>query len=411
MHPQRTILHNELHARPSMYFEAPAHVFHLAFLDDHDSPATVLHALAARHAVFMHTAAPQGEFLVDGARLKWERHNEFVTLTLLAAAAMDTHWPGLPPVLAEIADRYGNLLINADQVCVETESTWRGSVEAYGLHDPVGSTLGDGRADAWSDLRLHDNDLNRILVLNHTLDARRLGRMVRRLLEIETYRLMASLTLPVARALQPDLVKFEQELVALSDANASTGSDNVKALLADITSLSARITQATARSRLRFSAAEAYAELVSERIAQLHEGRVGDCQRLGSYIAQRFRPTVRYCVVTHRRLTTVNDAVARLGNLLQARVQVEVEEQNGRILGSLSTRAETQIRIQRAVEGLSIIAISYYLFSVARLLYKGLHTLGLDVSPRTALLTSAPVVAVILATAAYRIVRVRHHPG
>ncbi|PPA05669.1 DUF3422 domain-containing protein, partial [Pseudomonas sp. MWU12-2312b] len=32
MHPQRQDLHNELHARPSLYFDEPAHVFHLAFL-------------------------------------------------------------------------------------------------------------------------------------------------------------------------------------------------------------------------------------------------------------------------------------------------------------------------------------------------------------------------------------------
>jgi uncharacterized membrane-anchored protein len=32
MHPQRQTLHNELHARPSLYFDEPAHVFHLAFL-------------------------------------------------------------------------------------------------------------------------------------------------------------------------------------------------------------------------------------------------------------------------------------------------------------------------------------------------------------------------------------------
>ncbi len=35
MHPQRIALHNELHARPSLYFDGPAHVFHIALLGGH----------------------------------------------------------------------------------------------------------------------------------------------------------------------------------------------------------------------------------------------------------------------------------------------------------------------------------------------------------------------------------------
>ncbi|WP_322998603.1 DUF3422 family protein, partial [Castellaniella sp.] len=142
---------------------------------------------------------------------------------------------------------------------------------------------------------------------------------------------------------------------------------------------------------------------------ELHESRTGDCQQLGTFIAQRFRPTVRYCESTDQRLTRIGGAVAHLGNLLQARVQVDMEEQNSQILQSLSTRADTQIKIQKAVEGLSIIAISYYLFSLFKLLYQGILTLGVDWSPRTALLTSMPVAAIIIGAIAYRIRNARRH--
>jgi hypothetical protein len=33
MHPQRTDLHNELHGHPSLYFNEPAYVVHIALLD------------------------------------------------------------------------------------------------------------------------------------------------------------------------------------------------------------------------------------------------------------------------------------------------------------------------------------------------------------------------------------------
>jgi uncharacterized membrane-anchored protein len=233
--------------------------------------------------------------------------------------------------------------------------------------------------------------------------------MVRRLLEIETYRLMASLTLPIARSLSGELRHYEAELVELSDANATGSAYDPKALLERITRLSARITQTRARTRLRFSATEAYAQLVFERIDELHESRTGDCQQLGTFIAQRFRPTVRYCASTDQRLARTGDAVAHLSNLLQARVQVEMEEQNSQILHSLSTRADTQIKIQKAVEGLSIIAISYYLFNLFKLFYEGILALGVDLAPRTAMLAGAPLAALLLGGIIYQIRSTRRH--
>jgi len=409
MHLQRNALHNELHARPSMYFDAPAQVFHLAFLDEDDAAQSIIRALCDRHVALADPLQPQGEFPVGDALLKWERHTEFLTLTLVSPGAQAGPWPALPAVLAQVAEDHSSLLINADQVCVESESSWRGNLESYGFQDPVGSVLDDGKATVWSDLRLNGNGLNRMLVLNRQLDGRRLGRMVRRLLEIETYRLMACLTLPVARSLSGELRHYEAELVALSDDNAGAGADDIRALLRRITGLSARVTQTRARTRLRFSATQAYAQLVFERIAELHESRTGDCQQLGTFIEQRFRPTVRYCESTDQRLGRIGDAVAHLGNLLQARVQVEMEDQNSQILQNLSTRADTQIKIQKAVEGLSIIAISYYLFSLFKLLYQGLLTLGLDWPPRTALLAGMPVAALIIGAIAYRIRNARRH--
>lgn len=409
MHPHRNALHNELHARPSMYFDAPAQVFHLAFLDEHEAAETIVRSLCNRHVALADPTLPQGEFPVGDARLKWERHTEFLTLTLVIPGPQATPWAALPSALAEVAEAHSALLINADQICVESETSWRGLIGHYGFTDPVGSKLDDGKATVWSDLRLNGNGLNRMLILNRQFDSRRLGRMVRRLLEVETYRLMASLTLPVARSLGAELRQYEQELATLSDANARAESQDIEALLERITRLSARITQTSARTRLRFSATEAYAQLVYERIAELHESRTGDCQQLGTFIAQRFRPTVRYCASTDQRLSRIGSAVSHLGNLLQARVQVEMEAQNSQILQSLSTRAATQIKIQKAVEGLSIIAISYYLFSLLKLLYQGILTLGFELPPRTALLAGTPLAVLIIGTIAYRIRNARRH--
>lgn len=99
MHPQRTALHNELHARPSLYFDGPAHVFHLALLGGDAACAALLQRCCPDA---LDTTAAQGITRLDGHPFKWERHTEFFTLTLVVpCTAADTEWQALPPVLAE----------------------------------------------------------------------------------------------------------------------------------------------------------------------------------------------------------------------------------------------------------------------------------------------------------------------
>ncbi|PBJ03980.1 hypothetical protein BSF40_40900 [Pseudomonas sp. ACN5] len=202
---------------------------------------------------------------------------------------------------------------------------------------------------------------------------------------------------------------FDGTLAELSERNAAPDTSNAKVLLSEIAALSAQVVSLSARHRHRFSATQAYAQLVFERLAELREHRAGDFQRLDIFIERRFKPTVRYCAVTEQRLDVLAKSVANLGELLQARVQVEMEEQNAEILKSLNTRADAQIKIQRAVEGLSIIAITYYVLSLLKLLYSGIHVLGVNWSPRSAVIVVAPVAALILLQILIRIRTVKQH--
>ncbi|MBS7596871.1 DUF3422 domain-containing protein [Pseudomonas sp. RC2C2] len=405
MHAQRTALHNELHARPSLYFDEPAHVFHLAFLGtDADCNALLQRCCADA----FEPDAAQGITQLDGHPFKWERHAEFFTLTMVVpASSRELNWTTLPPALAAGVEPYREQMINAVQVLVRDEQDL--DLSRYAFKDPCGSCVGGGDAVVWSDFRLTADGTNRFLFINRRLNAYRQGRMIRRLLEIETYRMMASLSLTVAKALSPQLDAYDRKLVSLSERNVSSDGGNAKALLADIAQLSRQVVGSTVKHRHRFSATQAYAQLVFERLGELRESHVGDCQRLGVFIERRFKPTVRYCAVTEQRLEHLAESVANLGDLLQARVQVEMEEQNAEILRSLNARADTQIKIQRAVEGLSIIAISYYLLSLFKLFYAGLHTLGAQISAREALLGMAPVVMLIMLVILLRIRKAKAH--
>lgn len=63
----------------------------------------------------------------------------------------------------------------------------------------MGCQSADGAATVWSDFRVRPDGFTHILVLNHCLRATQAGRLVQRLLNIETYRLMAMLAFPLAR--------------------------------------------------------------------------------------------------------------------------------------------------------------------------------------------------------------------
>ncbi|HDS1744036.1 MULTISPECIES: DUF3422 domain-containing protein [Pseudomonas] len=401
MHPQRTVLHNELHARPSLYFDGPAHVFHLAVIGGYAACAALLQRCCPKSA---DTDAAQGITRLDGHPLKWERHTEFFTLTLVVpSTTANTQWQVLPPALAEAIAPQAAQVINAVQVLVRDEQDL--DLPRYGFKDPCGSCVGGGDAVVWSDFRLTEDGINRFLFINRRLNAYRQGRMIRRLLEIETYRMMASLTLTTAKDLCQELDAFDKTLVQLSERSAGGDGHDSKALLEAIAHLSRQVVSRTVKTRNRFGATQAYAQLVFERLGELRESHVGDCQRLGVFIERRFKPTVRFCAATEQRLEQLAKNVANLGDLLQARVQVEMEEQNAGILLSLNARADAQVKIQRAVEGLSLIAISYYLLSLFKLLYGGLNVLGLGLTARDAMAGMAlPVVMVLLVI----IMRIRH---
>ncbi|MEN5034504.1 DUF3422 domain-containing protein [Pseudomonas sp. TWI929] len=405
MHPQRTALHNELHARPSLYFDGPAHVFHLALLGGDAACAALLQRCCPDA---LDITAAQGITHLGGQPFKWERHTEFFTLTLVVpCTAADTEWQALPAQLADAIAPQAAQVINAVQVLVRDEQGL--DLHHYGFKDPCGSCVGGGDAVVWSDFRLTEDGTNRFLFINRRLNAYRQGRMIRRLLEIETYRMMASLTLTTAKALSQELDAFDKTLVSLSERSAGGDGHDSKGLLEAIAQLSRQVVSRTVKTRHRFGATQAYAQLVFERLSELRESHVGDCQRLGVFIERRFKPTVRYCAATEQRLEQLAKNVANLGDLLQARVQVEMEEQNAGILHSLNARADAQVKIQRAVEGLSIIAITYYLLNLFKLLYGGLNVLGLGLTARDGLLAMAPPVLLVLLVILLRIRQAKQH--
>ena len=98
---------------------------------------------------------------------------------------------------------------------------------------------------------------------------------------------------------------------------------------------------------------------------------------------------------TQARLNAMADRARRAGELLRTRVDVERSAQNQALLESMDRRADLQLRLQKTVEGLSVVAISYYAVSLAGYLLLPLAKgVGLDKGMLMALVTVPVVLAV-----------------
>ncbi|TXI24476.1 MAG: DUF3422 domain-containing protein [Roseateles sp.] len=414
--PERAALSLEVHARPSEPLAAPGRVSYVAVLVDADERERELAHLArlSRHhgqpppaADAVHWSATLG-----GLRLKWERHGEFSSYTLLmaapasgepfadtAAAQLPAGWLAGVPGLTVYAG-HAELLSPA-----EGHALGELLRACFGEHLVVGSAVGEGAGLAYSDFLTHADGFGRFLLIDQGLTALVAGRMLQRLFEIEAYRMMALLAFPVARRLSPRLLAIERSLAALADSIAAGSARDPgrdEALLQDLTRLAAEIESGLAASQFRFGACRAYAELVRTRIAELRERRLSGLQTLDEFMGRRFTPAVATCATVSQRMHQLSERVAQASHLLSTRVDIVREQQNLALLASMDRRARLQLRLQQTVEGLSIAAIVYYMAGVVGYVAKGGRSLGLRLDVDLFVGLSVPVLALLAFNAVRR---------
>jgi uncharacterized membrane-anchored protein len=381
-HPQRIPLTLELHARPFSQVATPSQAIQLAFKpvddrmrdtsDHHDHLLALLDRFGAARPA---KNSPHYFGEVGRVKLRWEQHTEFVSYTFYKEGGTDSPFTLPVETLAPqdwLDDAPGGL-ISAIRIHIEPTESAEASAQAirdrlhryFVAESTAAAHVADGQATVVGDFRIHEDGFSRFAVLtNPSTGARRLGRVVQRLIELENYRLLAMLALPMARDVGGKLNHIETELTGLV-SEFSTESRNDREMLARITQLSAAIEAVSAETAFRFSASQAYAALVDQRISVLRETRAADRQTLSEFMARRFKPAMRTCEATEKRLHVLTDRAARTVDLLSARVNVAVETQNQDLLQSMNRRAELQLRLQHTVEGLSVVAISYYAVSLA----------------------------------------------
>jgi uncharacterized membrane-anchored protein len=421
-HPLRLELNDEVHARPPEALAPPLRLTFLALYSDatqRDREYQHVCSLARRFGATgpppgaTHYSADLGPF-----RIKWERHTEFTRYKFIVDGPGSDPFgqPALEVVPAEwLADIPGEVmvashaaLLRAGPAAPDYEAV---AAQHFAGNVLVGASIAGGAGIALTDCRIHDG-FGRLLVFDRGMSPRQAGRMMQRLLEIDTYRLMALLALPVARSLTPALTSSERELAQITSTLAGASESDEPALLDRLTRLEAGIESIESQHHYRFAAAAAYYELVQRRIEELRETRIQGIQNFQEFTERRLAPAMNTCEAVSTRLESLSQRVSRATQLLSTRVDVSRERQNQRVLESMNRRAEAQLRLQQTVEGLSVAAITYYIVGLVGYAAKGLHGAGLEVSPDLAMGISIPIVVVIVALGMRRIrkavLRARH---
>ncbi|MCP5268225.1 MAG: DUF3422 domain-containing protein [Zoogloeaceae bacterium] len=408
-HPLRHRLNAELHSRPPIAIPGPEWISYLAVTHTGSSSDDEQKHLAGLCSMLGSGLCPlvEGEHWVLDAgalRLKWERHTEFSSYTFFrrrvagdtpettALDAFPADWiTGIPG--AVVAASHIELCAAAQN---PPEEVLEGITRAgTGL---VATRVADGAAWLMSDFRLHDG-FSRYTIIDKHLRHRQAGRTVQRILEIETYCMMALLAFPVAKDVGRFLGEREKELSNLMDEMSVAGTpEDERSLLASLTRLAAAVEQSATRTAYRFGAAAAYYRLVQQRVEDLREQRLDGYPPIREFMERRLAPAMATCESIAHRQSDLSTRIARKSALLRTRVDIELERQNQELLAQMNRRARLQMRLQETVEGLSVVAITYYGSQLVQYLAKGLNKAAFPgLSPEIAAALSIPVIALVVA--------------
>ncbi|MGB3625151.1 MAG: DUF3422 domain-containing protein [Henriciella sp.] len=413
-HPKRVELSNEVHARPPHPVTAPAKISCIALTTErpfHDDDRAYVEKLTKR---FGAPAPEPGKKYhkvdMDGVTLVWEHHTEFMRYTVIIEGDAKPYKTALEALPNDWLTKMPGQLISAvhlDLVRASDREEMISEAKAYfPSQSLIGAEVAGGLGLVATDFRLHDDGFSRYIVLDKGMSDAHFGRTIQRLLDIETYRVMALLALPMAQDLILKLSGWEYGLSQITSEMSDPELDNDTDLLEQLTTLQAAIELGYAQSQFRFGAASAYYALVQRRTSELRESRVTDMQTFAEFIERRLAPAMRTSSSVEGRMQTLSQRVDRATQLLSTKVNISLEQQNQRLMESMDKRAALQLRLQQTVEGLSIAAISYYLIGLVNYVAEAIAYGSPGTNPK---LITGIAVPFVLGLTAFGVWRMRKH--
>lgn len=354
---------DELNARPFPRFGVPTALFRLC-LAGPQARASLRAALEAQLAdIDWDSDTKLMRSAQKGVQFNIEQHTEFVSLTII-----DEKADGVSPA-RHLPDDWlehmaADIVVAVDCFCSPRDTQARDSWACA-------SRLEDGLADVFFDFKVAEDGHTKIaLDFAAGVNVRDIGRLALQVVEIETYRSFAALGLPQARQAQARLADIAARVPAdalapqqtLADEPVDTTSDADR--FAALSALAAELEAIWRETSFRFAACQAYWALVEARLASLGEAAFDRRITIGGFLERRLQPAIATYQSTERQRHNLAEQIGNMTTLLQTRIELSLQRQNAELLMSLNASAARQLRLQHTVEGVSTVAISYYLVSL-----------------------------------------------
>ncbi|MDE2111806.1 MAG: DUF3422 domain-containing protein [Alphaproteobacteria bacterium] len=403
-HPLRSFISEEMHVRRIPHFESPTRLVQFVMQGEAHIAQLGMEHIQRLGDVASPPTTKIGKYFVQrvGAfDLIFEAHSEFCTFIVVASGRKQ------PLNLNELeeafpVDWFASLpgrTIQATQILYlpvgEPDPTTGELARIFSRPDIVVCDLAGGKARLWSDFDVHGDGFGRLIVADRGMRGFEPSNLIQRLLEQGHYRNMALLGLPEAQRLMPQVAQLDQRLSQLTASIAEQQQQDDE-LLREVSFLSAELAQLIASTRYRMSATRAYAQLSNDRLRSLDVRVVPGYQCLTDFTERRLMPAARTCDSFSNRLDELSQRVSWTSALLRTRVDTAVEKQNRDQLRSMNHRVALQLRLQHTVEGLSVVAISYYAIGLLKGISEGLSVVLPQISPEVATGSiTIPVVALV----------------
>jgi len=376
-HALRRSLSDELHARAFHDFDGAGRFIRYVFLTSGDN-AAVLDYINEFLRANDHRPVPEDtKFLrleMDGYALRVEQHTEFLSLSFIekghvakrgllkdafdpAATPLPLAWArGIPaPVFHAIW-----LEIGGKAPANLTPEAMKQRMQSRAI---ASNLFSGGAAQLHFAFDIDAAGFSRIALFNEKIAPNRMGRVVQRIVELETYRMLALLGFATVRDNGATLGRIEATVGGLTTdlaAQIRQSHGQVQHLLSVLSAQAADLEEIYSKTSYRLAATKAYEAILTDRITSLQFSRLEGFQGVSGFLGRRMTPALDSCRAFAERLARLSERITRAGDLLQTQTEMIIQRQNRDLLRSMNARARLQLRLQQTVERLSIAAVTYY---------------------------------------------------
>ena len=419
---------DELHARPYIKLGNNLRTFHFAYLiKDNDEIKAWKHLnkyiisegfqeLPKKHYKYW---VAENENLI----IRYECHTEFISLTLIFPNTILTKKKKIPNLfdekfLTKLPSQFlqnfpGQHFLSTWVEMASTDYNYQPiDVEKYFFHDNfAGSKVAEDGANVFISFKTDNSNFigsgfRRVFIQNKNLRTRRTGRLLQRIVELETYQVLSLLGLSQVRTETANLSYLEKKITEITKSvsgkakknliNKSKTNQNYQNDLNELSYVVAKIEEIASSTNYRLSATSAYYKLVEQRIIDLREERLESFQTHNEFLSRRLQPAIRTCEAFSRRLESLAVRAQRADNLVRTQIEMSIQIQNKNLLESMEARARAQLRLQETVESLSIVAITYYVVGLLSTLIQPINFEKTFISKNVFLSLSVPIILIII---------------